>query len=64
MWGPPQRGNHKEAEGEWDSGVTNIKKDEGNERKKDRGKGGEERLRDMRSMGRQMQGDFVHWKRS
>jgi hypothetical protein len=38
MWGPPQRGNHKEAEGEWGKGVTKL--DGGNWRKKDKGKGG------------------------
>jgi hypothetical protein len=39
MWGPPQRGNHKEAEGEWGKGVTSC--DGGNGRKKDRGEGGQ-----------------------
>ncbi len=38
MRGPPQRGNHKGAEGEWGKGVTKL--DGGNGRGRIGGKGG------------------------
>jgi hypothetical protein len=61
MWGPPQRGNYKEAGGNGAKELRNGMGEMGVRRIRGRGA---ERLWDMMSMGRSLHGEFVHWKRN